>query len=483
MTGQLQQGLDRDLERRLIAVVGPENVLTSEELRAGFERDWTGRFGGSASGVVRPGSTEEVVAVMRLCSERSLAVIPQGGNTSLSGGSVPRGGELVVSLVRMHRVIAVDRAAGQLEAQGGATLAAVHDAARAQGLAFGLDLGARDSATVGGLIATDAGGARAMRYGTMRAQVVGLEAVMPDGRRVSRLRGLLKDNAGYSIPHLLIGSEGTLGIVTSAKLRLIVAARRRVAALFGLSDLTVAVKLLALLRESVPSLEAADFFFDDGVELAIAHGANLGPGPGRRCPCYLLVECAAEEDPVPQLAAALDGADDLYLAVAVADDTAGRERLWRWRESQPDAIVATGLPHKIDIALPTEGLHAFVCDLRAMLREARPQCRVIFYGHLGDGNVHVNILGLGRDDASIDGAVLKMAAARGGTISAEHGIGTAKVDYLPLVRSPADLDAMCAIKRAIDPKGIMNPGAVLPWPAPSSETDSGDHDQSDSGTP
>jgi FAD/FMN-containing dehydrogenase len=437
--------------------VGPAHVLEDPDLRAAFETDWTGRFSGPARLVVRPASTAEVGAVVRACREHGAAIVPQGGNTGLVGGGVPRGGRpVVVSLTRLDDLGAVDAAGAQVEAGAGVTLAALQAHARAAGLDAGLDLGARDSATLGGIVATDAGGARALRHGTARAHVAGLEAVLASGEVVTRLSGLLKDNAGYDLPALLVGSEGTLGIVTRVRWRLVPLRTARVAALVGLDGPGRAAELLGSLR-ALDSLEAADFFLDDGLQLVLEH---LGTTAPLRAPFYVLLECAAREDPTEELAAAL--ADAGVEDAIVADDTASRERLWRLREGHAEAIGAAGVPHKLDVGVPLAALEEFLARVPRAVADAAPDARTFLFGHLGDGNVHVNVLGAPPDDPAVDEAVLTLVAELGGTISAEHGVGAAKARWLPLVRGEADMAALRAIKSALDPDGLLNPGVILP---------------------
>ena len=327
------------LVQALRAIVGDRHVLTDADLRAPYEVDWTRRFGGPALAVVRPGSTSEVSAVLRACAGHGAAVVPQGGNTGLVGGGVPRGGEVVVSLARLSDVGAVDRALGQVEVGAGATLAALQQRATAAGLDAGLDFAARDSATVGGIVACDAGGARALRHGTARARVAGLEAVLADGSIVRRMHGLAKDNAGYDIPALLIGSEGTLAVITRVIWKLVPRLPARVAALLALPDVASAARVLAALVAQAPSLEACELMTDAGMELVLGHRRRGRPVP--RSPVYVLAELAALRDPIDELAAALRRAnvDD----AAVADDTASRERLWALREGHTEAIAAAGV--------------------------------------------------------------------------------------------------------------------------------------------
>jgi FAD/FMN-containing dehydrogenase len=440
----------------LAAIVGPGHVLEDAGGRAGYERDWTGRFAGAARLVVRPADTAQVSAVVGACAAHAAAIVPQGGNTGLVGGGVPRGGEVLLSLRRLDRLGPVDTATLQVTAGAGVTLAALQAHAAAAGLDAAVDFGARDACTVGGLTATDAGGARALRHGTVRARIAGLEAVLADGSVVDRMSGLLKDNAGYALHALLIGSEGTLGVVTRVRWRLVPRLRARVAALVPLPSLAAAAELLAGLRPALPSLEAADFFLDDGLELVLRHLGVDAPLRAR-APAYVLIECAAADDPTAELADALEDHD-----AAVADSTGERERLWRLREAHSEAIAAAGVPHKLDVGVPLGRLGAFADAARAAVAAGAPGARVILFGHLGDGNVHVNVLGADPADDAVDAAVLEAAVAHGGTISAEHGVGTAKARWLSLMRPPAELRAMAAVKHALDPAGRLNPGAVLP---------------------
>jgi FAD/FMN-containing dehydrogenase len=447
-----------DLERALAEVVGDRQVLSDPDLTAGYGRDYTGRYDSAPELVVRPGDAAEVCGVLAVCAEHGAAIVPQGGNTGLVGGSTPRDHELILSLGRLSEVGEVDRAAGQLTAGAGATLAAVQAAARGAGLDAALDFGARDRCTVGGVVACDAGGARALRHGTARARVAGMEAALGRDGVVSRLSGLTKDNAGYDLPALLVGSEGTLGVITRVRWRLEPLLPARVAALVGVGSAREAAGLLAALRAHAPSLESCDFFTQEGLELVLAHQDRSSP-VRRSAPIYLLAECAALTDPMPELVAAFTavGIDDAI----IADDTTAREGLWRIREGHTDAINAAGIPHKLDVGIPLGELERFMSEVPGAVHAAGAG-QVILYGHLGDGNVHVNVLGAAPDDHRVDDAVLELALACSGTISAEHGVGTSKAHWLTRARGESEVAAMRAIKDALDPHGILNPGAVLP---------------------
>jgi FAD/FMN-containing dehydrogenase len=444
----------------LAAIVGGQNLLTDPELVAGFCVDFTGRFRGSTPAVVRPAGTAEVAAVVRWCRQHGVAVVPQGGNTGLVGGGVPLDGEVVLSAGRLTAAIDVDEAGGHLTAAAGVTIAAVQHAAADPGWAYGVDFAARDSATVGGSIATNAGGLRHLRHGDTRRQLVGIEAVLGTGDVVSHLAGLDKDNTGYDLAGLLCGSEGTLGVITAATLRLVPRAPERVTALLGFGDLAGAVSAAAQLRRGVPGLEALELVRGDGVALVCDRFGlpmPMDPLP----PVLLLAEAAGTEDPSAVFADAVEGLEGV-VAVSAAVDPHGRGRLWRYRELHTEAINQLGTPHKLDVTLPQSEIAAFTEELPAVVAAAAPAAALWLFGHLGDGNLHVNLTGIGPDDDVVDDAVLRLVASYRGSISAEHGIGTAKRRWLHLNRSDAELRAFRAIKAALDPDGICNPGALLP---------------------
>jgi FAD/FMN-containing dehydrogenase len=455
-----QVGVDRELADALAGVVGADHVLADPGLRAGFEQDLTGRFAGEARLVVRPGSTEEVAAVVRACGEHGVPIAVQGGNTGMVGGAVPQAGEIVLTPVRLADLEPVDLLAQQLECGAGVTLEQVQERAREAGLDFPVDFAARGSATIGGVIATNAGGSLAARHGMTRAWVAGLEAVLADGSVMRRLRGLLKDNAGYDLTGLLVGSEGTLGIVTRARLRLTPFLPARAVGLFAFRSIGDAFALLHALRRAAPSFQAADYLHREGMELVCAHRGF--PQPFReQHDTYVVVECAGQEDPTDELGEAALLAEDEIEESAIATDADGRRALWEYRESHNEAINSRGVPHKLDVTVPLASVPAFEADVRAEVVAGWPGAQVFLYGHLGDGNVHVNVLGPPPEDSAVDDLVLKIVARYGGSISAEHGVGVAKGRWLSLTRDEAELAAMRAIKRALDPQGLLNPGRIF----------------------
>jgi FAD/FMN-containing dehydrogenase len=436
----------------------PDGVLSTDpDLMAGHEVDLTGRFGGSAAALARPRDRDQVAAIVAACAAHRLPLVPQGGNTGLVGGGVPRDGELVLSLARLDALGEVEVAAGQIVAGAGVSLERVQEAAKTAGFEFPLDFGARASATVGGAIATDAGGSLALAHGTMRRLVVGLEGVLADGTAVDRMNGLLKDNAGYDLPALLIGSEGTLGVVTAARLQLVPARPVRVAALFGVASLAAGLELLAAIRR-VPGLEVADYL-DSACMNLVVEGRRIVNPLGAEHPFYVLAQWAGDRDPLDQVAAAV-GELSPEPAVAVADGAADRERLWAGRELINESIRERGVPHKLDVAVPLAALPEFDRRVRELIA-AVEGAELYLYGHLGDGNVHVNVVGPDAEDESVDAAVLRLAAELGGTISAEHGVGIAKTQFLSLCRSEEEIEAMRRLKAALDPHGILAPGRIL----------------------
>lgn len=436
-----------------IAVVDPDVV-------ASYTTDWTGRFVGRSPAVLRPTSVEEVAAVVETCRELGVELVPQGGNTGLVGGGVPLRGEVVLSLRRLDRLQPVDGLAGQVTAGAGVTVARLQSAAAAAGWAYGVDLGSRDSATVGGTVATNAGGIHMIRHGDTRAQVVGLEAVLGTGAVVSHLSGLLKDNTGYHLPGVLCGSEGTLGIVTAARLRLVPAPAFRTVAVAAFSSVAAAVAAAAHVRRSLPQLEACELFLASGLEL-VCRTAGLASPFAEPHAAYLLVEAADRTDPTEALGDAAESANGIGDLV-VAVDPSRRRELWRYREAHTEAINSLGPPHKLDVTVPAAEMAGFVERVPAVVAAQAPAARTWLFGHVADGNIHVNVTGVPPEDDRVDAAVFELVAETGGSISAEHGIGTAKRRFLHLSRSPAEIEAFRAVKRALDPDGILNPNVLLP---------------------
>lgn len=457
--------LDRDqLLAQLAAAVGTGHVLTDPDVTESYSRDWTGRWSGKPTAVIRPATTEQVAAVVRSCAAARIPLVPQGGNTGLVGAGVPADGEIVLSTRRLRDLGPVDVTARTVQAGAGVTLAEIQSHVRAAGLDVGIDFGARDSATIGGIIATNAGGERVMRHGTTRAQVLGIEVVLGDGSLISRMSGLPKDNVGFDLVHLLVGSEGTLGVVTRVLLRLVPYVSQRAVALIGLRSIADALGVVGSLRSKLPGMEAADYFHDHGLQLVLKHSGLSAPFL-ETYPVYLLVEVSGSNS-LEELAIALADTDQIQEA-AMAGEPNDRHRLWALREGHTVAISAAGVPLKLDVAVPTPRLEEFENTVLDTIQARVPRAQTVLFGHLVEGNVHVNILGVpGPDRELVTDSVLRLVAALGGSISAEHGVGRAKLPWIALGRSQADITAMLAIKRSLDPAGILSPGRVLPSAEP-----------------
>jgi FAD/FMN-containing dehydrogenase len=437
--------------RSLAGLVGPEHVLTGDAT-AGYAVDWTGRFPGRTPAVVRPRDTGQVAAVLAFCTEAGLAVVPQGGNTGLVGGGVPRHGEVVLSLTRLTGLTPADPDSRQVTAGAGVTLQRVSDAD--PGLDLGIRIASRGTATVGGAVATNAGGLRVLRYGPMRSQLRGVEAVLSDGSVLSHLSGLVKDNTGYDYPALLAGSEGTLAVITAARLQLVPRPRDLVTALVAADGLAEVHRLARRATTEVPGLLSAEFMTRAGLEILSEH-AGVRPPALPAAPVYLLLEAAGP--------GALDDLGELIgdQPAAVAQTAADRERLWAYRERHPEAAGFLGVPIKLDVAVPAGQWVELAGTVAAAVAAVDPGATVITYGHVADGNVHVNVVPAAPADGRHEDAVLGLVAQLGGSISAEHGIGVLKGRWLGLARSAAEQALMARIRAAFDPAGTLNP-SILP---------------------
>lgn len=444
----------------IASIVGSEHCLIDADLRAPYERDWTGRYSGDSRLVARPGTVDEVGAVVRACAAERIPIVPQGGNTGLVGAGVPRGGEVVLSLRRLKAIGDFDHLSNQVTVGAGCTLGDLQRAAKLEDLEFPVDIASRDSATIGGMVATNAGGVLAMRYGPMRRQMAGVQVVTTSGITLDHLAGLPKDNSGYHFPSLLAGSEGTLAILTAVRLNLIPSWKRRVTCLVAVADTQAMLTLGSVLRRFLPMLEVLEGFYADGLELVVSE-CNLPMPFAKSYPAYLLFQCASMNDPVAEIANVVEQAPGI-LDVAVAVSASEQERMWSYRERHTEAIGSQGIPHKLDVAVPLGELANFETEIRREITKQRPNAKPILFGHVGDGNLHVNILGLDVHDFEIDEMVFQLVRRFGGSISAEHGIGIAKASWLHLMRSAEDISIMRGIKAAWDPLSILNPGVLFP---------------------
>jgi FAD/FMN-containing dehydrogenase len=437
--------------RQLADIVSPAHLLTGDAA-AGYAVDWTGRYRGHTPAVVRPGDTAEVAAVLAVCNDAGVAVVPQGGNTGLVGSGIPLRGEIVLSMTRLSHVDAVDLDAAQVTAGAGATLQQIADAHHQ--LDLGVHIASRASATVGGAVATNAGGVRVLRYGPMRHQVRGLEAVLADGTVVSHLSGPVKDNSGYDYPSLLAGSEGTLAVITRARLQLVRRPRDPVVVVTGLSSLGEVRELALRALHEVPGLLSAEFFTQAGLDI-LAGQAGLRPPLPVASAAYLLLEAAGP-----------GAADDLAalagdLPVAVAESASDRARLWAYRERQPEAARFLGQPIKLDLSVPPAQWLALASAAPRVIADVDPSAQVIMFGHVADSSVHINIVPGAAADGRHEEALFSFVADLGGSISAEHGIGALKGPWLQLVRSESERRLFARIRSALDPRGTLNPH-VLP---------------------
>lgn len=439
------------------AIAGAAHVTTDADVLAAHSVDWTGRYRGDARALVRPGDADEIAAVLRSCRNAGACVTVQGGRTSLVAGTVPEHGDVLLSTERLTGIGAVDTAERRIRVGAGVTLADLQRAAATAGLFFGVDLAARDSATVGGMAATNAGGLRTVRYGNMREQVLGLDIVLPDGsvlRRHSRVR---MDNTGYDLTGLFIGAEGTLGVITALDLRLYPQPAQRVTAVCGFTDLQTLVAAGRSLRD-VESIAALELIDGRAAGLGAEH---LGIHRPMSADWLLLVELAGDGDLTDRLAAALDGVP-LSGPPAVGVDTATQQRLWQLRESMAEVVGLFGPPVKFDVSLPLSTITSFAAGAAELVSRYAPHALPLLFGHVGEGNLHLNVLRCDAEqEARIYAPMMELIAAQGGNVSSEHGVGSRKRAYLAMSRQPADIAAMRAVKTALDPTGYLNPAVLF----------------------
>ncbi|WP_347955154.1 FAD-binding oxidoreductase [Gordonia aichiensis] len=443
----------------LTEIVGRAHVLTDAAVADGYRTDWTGAWHAADAIVVRPADTEQVAAVLDLCRDLGACVSPQGGNTGLVGGSQPEPDpsrdSVILSLRRLDDVGRVDSVNRCVAAGAGAALAAVQSAAAAAGLEFGVDLAARDSATIGGMVATNAGGIRMIRHGDMRAQIVGIEAVLASGAVLRRWRPLRKDNVGYDLPGLLAGSEGTLAVITRVLLRLVVPPARTAVAMVAVDSVPDAQRVVDAVERSGAPLEAAELMTAAGIALVTADGRPRSPLTAAT-PFVVLVEAATDVDGLSQTLS------DCPVVRDAAVEAGPARRLWAVREQHTESIArATSTPIvKLDVSAPLDRIGDLVDQATALAFGAG--ARPILFGHLGDGNVHVNLLDVPVDRAArLTDEVLRSVDRLGGSVSAEHGIGRAKRAWLLLGRDETDRAMMAAVRAAWDPTGMLNPGAIF----------------------
>ncbi|CAO3431459.1 FAD-binding oxidoreductase [Azospirillum doebereinerae] len=459
------------------AIVGERGIITDPGTMQPFMESWRDGWVGRSPAVVLPDSTEALAAVVRICAETRTPIVPQGGNTGLTGASQPHadGSEIVISTNRLNRIREIDLDNDTMTVEAGCILANIQSAARDVGRLFPMSLAAEGSCQIGGNIATNAGGVQVVRYGNMRNLVAGLEVVLPDGRIWNGLRGLRKDNAGYDMKQIFIGSEGTLGIVTAAVLKLSPLPRATATALVAVSSPSDAVDLLTRAKgkvgDRIITFELIQRFC---IDIARRHVPDVPDPLNDVYPWYVLVELA-DQDSGERLAGMLEGILEAAMEAGevldgvVAASKAQADSLWRIREGIPEGQKREGVSYKHDVSVPISKVALFLDRANAALERDFPGIRPFSFGHLGDGNIHYNpIQGEDGDPAewkarlgAVNAIVHDIVVDLGGSISAEHGIGRLRIDELPRYKSPVELDMMAALKMAFDPHNIMNPGKIL----------------------
>jgi FAD/FMN-containing dehydrogenase len=459
-----------DLYERLAALLGPKGYSTDADIIAPHLKEWRGRYAGRTPFMAMPASTAEVAEIVRLCAAAGAAITPQGGNTGLVGGQIPDG-EILLSMRRMNRIRAVDAANDSLIAEAGAVLAQVQQTAADSQRRFALSLASEGSATIGGLISTNAGGVHVLRYGMMRELVLGLEVVLADGRVLDGLKALRKDNTGYDLKQIFIGAEGTLGVITAASLKLAPIPNGREAAVASAPTPAHALTLLHRLKAATGAVSAFEMMNRLSVDLTVKNVSGVrDPLPG--APVLILIEFESAD------AAGLRGNVENALASAIEHgdienaliaENAGQTRdFWALREAMSAGHAREGAQSNHDISVPVSQTPAFLERAAAAASRLCPGVRIVAFGHMGDGNTHYSLLAPSgaRDEdfpsAALSEAVLEIAVALGGSISAEHGIGVARLGDFARFKDPHAIAIMRAMKRALDPANTMNPRVLLP---------------------
>jgi FAD/FMN-containing dehydrogenase len=462
----------------ICGVVGERGLLTGDADTAAYIEDWRRLYRGRTSAVIRPANTDELSRVVRLCAEARVAIVPQGGNTSMVGGATPAedGSEFVLNLSRMARVREIDPLDLTMTLEAGVTLKAAQNAAADAGCLLPLSISSEGSAQVGGVLATNAGGNNTVRYGNARDLVLGLEVVLPDGSVWNGLRRLRKDNTGYCLRQLFVGSEGTLGVITAAVLKLVPRPRETCVALCAVASPDAALALFSRFQSHDPAaVQAFEYMSGPGIDFVLRHIPGVVLPLAQAAQHYVLVELATPR-PDAGLRAALETvleqalADGIVQDAAVAENEAQRAAIWRLREEHSEAQKREGASVKNDVSVPVSKVPEFIRRATDACEVLMPGVRAVPFGHMGDGNIHFNLeqpVGadptwfLAQDHAIMD-TVNEVVRALDGSFSAEHGIGKLKPYMMPDWRGGAELDAMRRIKAALDPLGIMNPGKVLP---------------------
>ncbi|WP_138472219.1 FAD-binding oxidoreductase [Poseidonocella sp. HB161398] len=452
----------------LEALLGAGGLKSGAAIDPASVRDWSGEAGGTPLAHVAPRSTAELSAVMRICAAHGLPVVPQGGLSGLAGGAVPSDGCVLVSLSKMAEIEEIDLSSGQMTVQAGVPLQTVQERAAAAGMFFALDLGARGSCQIGGAIATNAGGNRVLRYGMMRDLVLGLEVVLMDGTVLPMMNRMPKNNAAMDLKPLFIGSEGTMGIVTRAVLKLHPGVTGANAALLALPDFDAALSLLQMAQRALSSrVSAFELMWNDYYAAAVEHGGLRAPVPAEH-PVYVLVEMlgADPEADRPAFEAMLEAAfeEGLILDAVIAQNEREVESFWALRDAISELLVHYKPKISFDVSVPLARLGACVETMRAALEAAFPGLVQLYFGHAGDSNLHLvtgHMDRYGAEEAAVEEIVYGIVRDFGGSVSAEHGIGLHKKRWLSYSRSPGELALLRAMKAVLDPKGLLNPGKVI----------------------
>jgi FAD/FMN-containing dehydrogenase len=470
-----------DAEARLIEQardkLGPKAVVTDPREIEPWVTDWRGRVHGAAPAILAPVSTDEVAEIVRLAAEHRVPLVPQGGNTGMAAGATPPadGSAILLSMRRMNRIRSVSAENRLVVAEAGVVLATLHDAAHEVGMRFPLTLGARGSCTIGGLTSTNAGGTQVLKFGTMRSLVAGVEAVLPDGSVHSGLSGLKKDNRGYSLDQLLIGAEGTLGVITAVALRLVPAIAARAVAWAGVESPMRALEMLRFLEARTASIEGFELVPQDSLELVLKHIPDTRAPLSGEHRWHVLIEATAVEsatDITAELQRLLEAAlqQGIISDAVLAASEGQAEAFWKLRDSISEAERAEGQTLAHDISVPVADMPRFIIDAAAKVERAFPGVVATGFGHLGDGNIHFHVRAgshaapgwYDTEGEKITRFVDDLVTAAGGSISAEHGIGQLKREELARLGPPGRIHALRAIKHALDPLGIMNPGKLVP---------------------
>ena len=458
-------------------IIGTAYVLVSDIDKKPFLVDWSKRFSGNAIAVLKPKTTKEVAALASLCNQEKIAITPQGGNTGLCGGATPicDGNSVVISTSRLNQIREIDLDNSTITVEAGTILSHVQDAALNAGKLFPLSLAAEGSCTIGGNLGTNAGGVQVLRYGNMRDLTLGLEVVTPSGEILHGLRGLRKDNTGYSLKDLYIGSEGTLGIITAATLKLFPLPQSKATSLVAIKDIQSAIKLIELAcKRCNADLTAFELISTRALKLVNEQTKNLGPILNAQSGWAVLLEFSSmekAEESRSQLENLLTEAVELDLIenAIIADSIQQSKDLWRIRESIPEAQLKLGTIIKHDISIPISKIATFIEKTELELNKHWPDMQTIIFGHVGDGNLHYNLAPCSPDTSNeieqrrkaINELVHRQTYVHSGSFSAEHGIGQAKRDELPLRKDIVEMTIMRAIKKALDPNNLMNPGKIL----------------------